>query len=287
MNNTSCAYMDHIQCHICGAHQQTHVLECFAALPRVTSDCYSWPSGGILSLCTVCHTVQKPITKEWLLETTEIYNNYQVYHQANGIEQAIFDITSAAIITRSMQLVSKLLEMIQLPSAGRLLDIGCGNGAFLRAFSSLQPNWRLEGQELSSRYAKEVKSIKNVTTMHNCSINELNGPYDLISAVHVLEHINQPRYFLEALATKMNSQGVLFLQVPNYLDNPFDLLIADHCSHFTPLTLTRLMKSVGFEILLHSTDWVTKEISLLACQPRSQPQTNADRVEDHGLTTPH
>jgi len=54
------------------------------------------------------------------------------------------------------------------------------------------------------------------------------------------------------------------MEVSNIEENPFDILIADHLMHFSPETLSNLLRRVGFMPTLVATDWVPKEISLLA-----------------------
>ena len=274
-----------LKCHICPRQYDMHVFERFTQFDRITSDCKPWSAGGTLAICPVCLTVQKPVTKGWLVETKNIYANYAVYHQADGIEQAVFDPTSGSTMTRSAKLIAQLIDNVDLPATGKLLDIGCGNGNFLRSFSSLLPNWRIEGQELSNRHFETVRAIKNVTAMHNCAIDQLMGHYHLISAIHVLEHIEQPRLFLEQLASMLNPDGMLFIEVPWHRDNPFELLVADHCSHFSPTTLTNLIRAAGFDVVLLSSSWVTKELSLVARyrHPTSRFSNSGDLTKTEDL----
>jgi hypothetical protein len=56
----------------------------------------------------------------------------------------------------------------------------------------------------------------------------------------------------------------LLIQVCNVEENPFDILVADHLMHFSPDALTRLLQRAGFDVISVVTDWVPKEISLLA-----------------------
>jgi len=44
---------------------------------------------------------------------------------------------------RSERLLRRLLAECSLPTHGRLLDIGCGNGVLLRTFSAIAPDWTL------------------------------------------------------------------------------------------------------------------------------------------------
>ena len=62
-----------------------------------------------------------------------------------------------------------------------------------------------------------------------------------MTMIHVLEHIESPFEFLEKLKTHINYDGHLIIAVPDYITNPFDLIIADHASHFSLNTLQNLL----------------------------------------------
>jgi hypothetical protein len=62
----------------------------------------------------------------------------------------------------------------------------------------------------------------------------------------------------------MNRDSLLLVEVPTYLLNPFDLIVADHCSHFTKVTLERMLQKSGFDVNLLSTEWVSKELTAVS-----------------------
>lgn len=250
-------------CHLCGA-PGTIPLAAYPSLPRVTSDCKPWPPGGQLVACPGCGCVQKVIDPAWRDEAGRVYADYTLYYQAGGMEQAVFDPASGAAAPRSEQVIRRIRELHHLPETGRMIDVGCGNGAFLRAFSRLIPGWHLFGTEQSDRTRETVAQIPGFETLYTCPIAEVPGRFDLVSIIHVLEHIPDPRPFLADVREKLTEGGTLVIQVPNAAQNPFDLMIVDHSTHFTPETLGALVRSCGFGDVVVTTDWVPKEISLIA-----------------------
>lgn len=252
-----------MHCHSCSSSNLS-VLKAFSSLKRVTSDCQPWPEGGSLAKCNNCGLVQKVIDQQWQEEIRTIYNQYQIYHQAQGSEQVVFDGASNTVISRSQLLVQKVKQEVSLPFSGRLLDVGCGNGAFLQAFSVVCPDWNLMGSELDDKNRVRIEAIPNVQKLHVGDLNDLNDQFDVISFIHVLEHIPSPDLLLKSLHNKFNPNGVLLIQVPYFKDNPFDLIIADHCSHFTPKTLSQIVQESGYTISLLRTDLISKEITLIA-----------------------
>jgi SAM-dependent methyltransferase len=252
-----------ISCHLCGA-PGVEFIPGFESFCRVTSDCRPWPRGGRLGACRVCHSVQKAVDAEWKSEIERIYDAYSIYHQAAGSEQSVFEPTTGAAESRSSHLVRHLRARVQLPAAGRMLDVGCGNGAFLRAFSDAIPSWALAGTELGDKYKSVVEGIRGVEALHTCPPDQVPGNFNLITMIHVLEHIPAPRDILVSLRDKLEPDGLLLIEVPNYTRNPFDLLIADHCTHFSAATLSSIVQGAGYELVAVSTDWVPKELSVLA-----------------------
>ena len=160
-------------CHVCGQRSLDEVAG-FRTFHRVTSDGRPWPAGGRLHVCTACGCVQKTADETWSREAASIYADYKIYHAAEGAEQAVFS-SSGQTMPRSARLVRGLRALVPLPPAGRLLDIGCGNGALLRTFSQAEPQWSLVGTELDSRHRQAVEAIDRVEALCTCSPGETPG----------------------------------------------------------------------------------------------------------------
>ena len=253
-------------CHNCG-RQPLRIAEGYSQLLRVTSDCKSWPAGGRMGLCEACGLVQAVTDKSWADESKEIYTRYDIYHQSGGIEQTVFNPATGKGRARSDAIVEGLMQTAKLPEKGRLLDVGCGNGAFLRACSRSLPGWVFCGSEFDTRHRATVETIRGVEKLYSGSLAEIPGEFDVISLVHVLEHIPAPSTFLKEVTGKLKPGGWLVVEVPDCCINPFFLLVADHASHFSPGSLTTVVARAGFEVLQANDKWVAKEISLLARKP--------------------
>jgi len=251
-----------LSCHVCNK-MKLRDMRYYERFHRVTSDCKPWPPGGKLSVCGECGCVQKVIDPTWEREIDEIYRNYSIYHQG-GVEQPVFDAASGQSSSRSSLLIDKLSGPWISADQGRLLDIGCGNGALLKAFSKKFGEWRMVGTELNEKYRSQVEAIPGVESMMTCDPAKIEGTFDVITMVHVLEHVPAPIGFLRNLKTKLSKGAILVIEVPNFLRNPFDLLIADHSTHFTSESLSFVVRAAGFNVRMVTTEWIAKELTLVA-----------------------
>jgi SAM-dependent methyltransferase len=270
-------------CHICGG--QLLGLAGYPVASQVTSDCRPWQGVEVVAVCSDCGAVQKPVTESWLDEVREIYAGYTVYEQGGGVEQASFDLNSGASMARSEKIVEWLKGSVTIPKKGSLLDVGCGNGSFLRAFGQNNPDWQMAGLELDTRNQALIESISGVTKLHVGPIHSLQARFDLIVLIHALEHIPDPIHYLKSLSGLLNPGGLLLVEVPDLETSPFDILIADHCTHFSIATLGWTAEKAGFEVCrMDAGGCVTKELTMLARYPALSLRADSLSPRDNGAT---
>jgi hypothetical protein len=270
-----------IRCHECASGDLVRASGYETAV-RVTSDCKPWRPGGVLARCSHCGLVQTLVDRAWEADCREIYDGYTIYFQGGGREQPVFDSSSGAARARSEAIVQALISRAGLPEKGRWLDIGCGNGALLRACSTHLHSWSFCGSEVNEKYRREVEGIPRVERLYTGPLETIPGTFDAISLVHVLEHIPGPSQFLRNLVSRLSPGGLLVLEVPDCLANSFMLTVADHCSHFSLGSLSSVAVRAGFEVQHASACWVPKELSLVARVAGPEPRMTAAGLADSG-----
>jgi SAM-dependent methyltransferase len=248
-------------CSVC-AGGPLREISAYAKLSRVTSDCKPWPAGGKLHCCEQCGAVQKIADDTWFGEIKNIYDNYDIYHLSGGSEQVIFANDTAAA-PRSKALVDFVVSSAKLPAKGRLIDIGCGNGAALVNFSSALPGWKLSGSELSEKALARLKPLPNFETLYTVDVADIPGHFDVVTMIHALEHMPAPYGTVTESCRRLTPEGKLFIEVPDLETSPFDIAVADHRSHFTRATLGYLTGRAGVQADTLTNQVLPKEITFL------------------------
>lgn len=157
---------------------------------------------------------------------------------------------------------------------GKLLDVGCGLGYFVKKVSSF-PDWDVYGYEISEpavSFARERLSLKNI---FQGRVEEANFPdncFDVITMWDVIEHIPDPNSLLSYLKKILKKDGILFIATPNARvqvikakikkllfgekEGGHYLEAKDHINIYSAKIIEALLKQIGFSrvkfIHLHS-----------------------------------
>ncbi len=140
-------------------------------------------------------------------------------------------------------------------ASGRLLDIGCGDGAFLLA--ARERGWDVEGVERNTEPAaraglRVAESLEAVGAPP-----ERGGPrYDRITLWHSLEHIEEGPELIRRAAGRLKPDGRILIAVPDFGGWQARLfgatwLHADvprHVHHYTRESLLRLCEKAGLRV---------------------------------------
>ena len=137
---------------------------------------------------------------------------------------------------------------------GRLLDVGCGRGAFLD--EARKRGWEALGVEPDTTSAEASREL-GVEVIHS-RLEEVglpSGSFDAVTLWDVLEHNERPLELLTRIRTLLRPEGVLAAQSPNLESRMFRhagakwdwLSPPDHLLHFTPGSLSLLLEKSGFD----------------------------------------
>lgn len=137
---------------------------------------------------------------------------------------------------------------------GRLLDVGCGDGRFMAAMQ--KRGWTAEGIETEPVSANLARR-RTSATVHETPLEQTSysaASYDMVSLLHVLEHVPDPRDTLTRAFALLKPGGTLLLALPNvwcaesalFGTSWYPLDLPRHYWGFTPQGLSRLVEECGF-----------------------------------------
>ena len=155
-------------------------------------------------------------------------------------------------------LLSRILPYLPTDTPQSMLDVGCAYGYFLDEARKL--GLSVHGLDISESAIQWMEKHLDIKGTVGLSSDAPNGPFDLITAVEVIEHTHDPHSFLDDLYGRLKKGGVLVITtgandtlIPQligkrwwYLNPP------DHCSIFSRSALKKLITDKGFNILEHS-----------------------------------
>lgn len=148
----------------------------------------------------------------------------------------------------------ELLRPLRDMRPGTVLDVGCGMGTMLKRFREL--GWDAYGVDVSAYatdYARNELDLKVFTG----AVEESGLPenfFDLVSLVHVIEHLPDPRKTLETLHKLLKPGGVIIVAThdmnglwPRIVGKRWrHLNIPEHLYFFSKKNLNRMLEEIGF-----------------------------------------
>lgn len=164
----------------------------------------------------------------------------------NGLSHKIKDI---AFRMQARQLLSQIGE-----PGKTALDFGCGSGQFTRTFCEILPNTQLTGSDFFDTPPDELAGRPY---FHSEVIAKHPETYDLVLAMHVLEHDDDVTGLLSKIIAPAKRGAKLVIEVPNVecvwgkiLGRFWDAwYVPYHRNHFSQRSLIKQLESNGLEII--------------------------------------
>ena len=146
----------------------------------------------------------------------------------------------------------------------KILDIGSGGGAFLKACKDrniiaegIEPNkWLVD-------YSKKKYGI-NISTKN---LNNINKTYHIVSLFDVLEHIPNIRLVVNKIYKIVKKNGFLIINVPDHnslarkiLKKNWPFYLTVHLHYFDKKSLSKLLEN-KFDLIYSKPYWQVLELS--------------------------
>lgn len=147
----------------------------------------------------------------------------------------------------------RLLEQVgQAPK--KALDFGCGSGLFTRCMGDLIPAGSVIGSDFDPTPPTDLADRPYLS---NDELSRHSGAFDLILAMHVIEHDDDPIGLLRRLKELGSKDCIFVFEVPNIdcvwapvFGRSWDAwYLPFHRVHFSRTALARVLDRAGFDIL--------------------------------------
>lgn len=268
-------------CPACGSSHINHVLD--AKDYTVTQQLFQiWEC----SRCTIRFTQDVP-TEE------EIGRYYQsddyISHSdtSKGLVNSLYHKVRERSLNNKRQLIDQYVTARPNDTL-RLLDVGCGTGAFLNHMR--QYKWSVEGIEPSADARNRAAKLYNLLVyspekFFDSSLHH----FDAITLWHVLEHVHLLHEYLERLKELLLPNGTLFIAVPNYTSYDAKAYgnywaaydVPRHLYHFSPASMRLLLDGHGLQLKAVKPMWFDSfYVSMLS----SKYKTGKQSVITGGIT---
>lgn len=234
----------------------------------------------INQLCANCGLVyQSPRMTESELDTFYRHEYRQIYQGSEDPGKRDLSVQRA----RAKVLVN-ILKEAGIEKVQRFADIGSSSGLLLEIIRD-EYQCQVVGIEPGQAYRDfaEKRGLKGYDTL--IAVDDAGeSVFDLISLVHVLEHIPEPVSYLKILREKyLALEGRILIEVPNlYAHDSFEVA---HLTSFSKHTLFQVVKKAGYStisIYLHGqprSNLIPLYITLLASRSLEIPSRSAVEEE--------
>jgi SAM-dependent methyltransferase len=164
-------------------------------------------------------------------------------------EDQIYEVRDGKPIYRTEHQVNTLLDKLGFEEHLDLLDYGCAKSSTIRALCSASANVVPHLFDVSTRY---IPFWEKFVSPDNWAVNETKpewaSRFDVVTSFFSLEHIPALAKTVQDIFGLLKSGGLFYCVVPNVFSNIADFIVVDHCNHFTPTSLERLLTDAGMEV---------------------------------------
>jgi SAM-dependent methyltransferase len=185
-----------------------------------------------------------------IVQSDDLYNK-RYYKSPKPVVAALFDIALNIFISNRLKLLQRYKS-----TPGRILDIGCGDGAFLLQMKKL--GWEVFGID-SSPSALHYLKEKGITALGESFLDVTiqDKSVNVVTYWYSFEHIVNPVTYLEKTHQILKKDGIVVIAVQNIVSMQavctgkkwFHLDPPRHLLHFSPASLTYALNSAQFDII--------------------------------------
>ncbi|MCM8800416.1 MAG: class I SAM-dependent methyltransferase [Candidatus Omnitrophica bacterium] len=289
MNRKS--FQEFVGCNLCGKDNSKLL---FVAKDRTNE------KGGFFRIvkcksCGLVYVNPRPIKQELFRYYLNEYQS-RIYDNIKMKKSFIWETPNQSM----MEL--KARSILKYKKSGRILDVGCKDGLFLKFLKDL--GWQTYGIELNPKAVQFAKERFGLDI--SCGdIEEASYPlqfFDVVSLIHSLEHLRDPVATLRKIHLILKEDGIVVIEVPNFggfssfifRDKWLGISAPLHLYHFTRRTLEKILiickfSPIEFKFISTHTKYMAEyseslryllgDLGLYNCRPILSREDNFNPVD--------
>lgn len=171
---------------------------------------------------------------------------------------------SLSIFNSYCRPLRNVLESIA-KARGKILDLGCGAGAFTAALKDYRPDFNLIGLDLSKKAIRLAKQKHKEIGFIQAKVDKIpfkKNSFEVVTGNHLIEHLDDPKRALAEIYRVLKPKGIFWSSVPlegdwlslvkwlgflkKFKENRNKYL--DHKQLFDKKKYLRLLEEAGFKI---------------------------------------
>ncbi|MFH2146188.1 MAG: class I SAM-dependent methyltransferase [Candidatus Omnitrophota bacterium] len=203
--------------------------------------------------CADCKIVFTDVTADKDYYEKYYFKSYYSDAYSRGLFGKLLLMLKNIVFRRRLKLIKKYQ-----PQAKNILEIGCGQGEFLRY---LPAKFNKYGVEINKSACDYIKKHDNGIVLYNDNIDDKfqnrGEKYDVILMWHVFEHVANPENFIKNISNFLAKDGVIILEIPNRESIGFNLTKSDwfhldtprHLFIYSRICLERFTEKYGLKII--------------------------------------
>lgn len=208
-------------------------------------------NGYKLYKCLSCDLIFSKKDEQEILDSQKVYENYYKKETASRFGFIIEWVVKTFRFLRAYK-----VSILNLKYKS-ILDIGSGRGWMLYFMRKYFKYDRTVGTQIALNayiFSKDKLGLE----IYNQDLLELSleKKFDIITILHVLEHVENPEKYVEKINELLNKNGSLYIEVPNYNSwtrkltqkHWLALDLKHHLFFFTPSSLVSLLKKYNLEV---------------------------------------
>jgi 2-polyprenyl-3-methyl-5-hydroxy-6-metoxy-1,4-benzoquinol methylase len=222
--------LQYVRCHLCGQDRTRLLFRRRDARLLVSAQSFDVVQ---CRSCSVVYVNPRPTETE-----IQRYYTSEFYEADLSPEQAL---------ESNRPRLEAMYRCVQHLSSGRLLDIGCYKGEFLRVMQI--HGWQVHGVEFHPRPPNLFELDIHYGSLDTACFQPHS--FDLVTMWAVLEHVYEPKKMLQNIHKLLRPAGRLIILVPNFNSIPARFMRHDdvprHVTMFSKRTLSEMLAITGYQ----------------------------------------